>query len=465
MRMGWRRLDKTCYTILEVVCPHGYGMDRKDKGEERIMSERYDVAIIGCGEAGIYAGYELMKQNPGLKVVVLEQGRDIYSRSCPIVAGKVKDCIQCKVCDTMCGFGGAGAFSDGKFNFTTAFGGWLTDFMDAKEVMDLIEYVDSINVAHGATTEMFSTSTPEAKALEKKALEFDLHLLQARCKHLGTEKNLVILQNIYEDLKKGIEFRFNTSVKTIDAADGGYRLGLEKGDEVSCDWLIAAPGRSGAEWFANECKRLGIPLINNQVDIGVRVELPARVFEHITNVVYESKLVYRTKQFPRKNTLKLLLLIDSGGSMEPYQRLCSMLFQAVSKAGHFKDLKILYFHNRPGNLVYKDPTLTLSSAVETEWILKNLSRDYRVIFIGDAEMSVNDLMGRRGAGRDLKSGMDWLREFKNHYSHIIWMHPQTRPSGHSYWTQSFDLIAQLFQLYQITLDGLSQGIQALLVNR
>ena len=169
--------------------------------------------------------------------------------------------------------------------------------------------------------------------------------------------------------------------------------------------------------------------------------------------------------FPRKNTLKLLLLIDSGGSMEPYQRLCSMLFQAVSKAGHFKDLKIFYFHNRPGNLVYKDPTLTLSSAVETEWILKNLSRDYRVIFIGDAEMSVNDLMGRRGAGRDLKSGMDWLREFKNHYSHIIWMHPQTCPSGHSYWTQSFDLIAQLFQMYQITLDGLSQGIQALLVNR
>ena len=110
------------------------------------MSERYDVAIIGCGEAGIYAGYELMRRNPELKVVVLEQGRDIYSRSCPIVAaGKVRDCIQCKVCDTMCGFGGAGAFSDGKFNFTTAFGGWLTDFMPAREVMDLIEYVDLID--------------------------------------------------------------------------------------------------------------------------------------------------------------------------------------------------------------------------------------------------------------------------------------------------------------------------------
>ena len=125
-----------------------------------MMNERYDVAIIGCGEAGIYAGYELMRRNPELKVVVLEQGRDIYSRSCPIVAGKVKDCIQCKVCDTMCGFGGAGAFSDGKFNFTTAFGGWLTDFMPAQEVMDLIGYVDSINVAHGATEELYSTLPP-----------------------------------------------------------------------------------------------------------------------------------------------------------------------------------------------------------------------------------------------------------------------------------------------------------------
>ena len=262
-----------------------------------MMNERYDVAIIGCGEAGIYAGYELMRRNPELKVVVLEQGRDIYSRSCPIVAGKVKDCIQCKVCDTMCGFGGAGAFSDGKFNFTTAFGGWLTDFMPAQEVMDLIGYVDSINVAHGATEELYSTDTPAARALEKKALEFDLHLLQAKVKHLGTEKNLVILQNIYEDLKQGIEFRFHTAVQAIHTADQGYRLTLSGGGELSCDWLIAAPGRSGAEWFANQCKDLGIALINNQVDIGVRVELPARVFEHITDVVYESKLVYRTKQY------------------------------------------------------------------------------------------------------------------------------------------------------------------------
>ena len=261
------------------------------------MSACYDVAIIGCGTAGIFAGYELIRRHPKLNIVVLEQGRDIYSRRCPIVAGKVKECINCKVCDTMCGFGGAGAFSDGKYNFTTAFGGWLTDFMDRDEVMELINYVDTINMKYGATDETFSTDSPAAKALEREALKYDLHLLQAKVKHLGTENNLRILQNIYEDLCKVIEYRFNTAVESIARDDAGYRLTTRKGDEVSCKYLIAAPGRSGAEWFANQCKGLGIHLINNQVDIGVRVELPAQVFEHITSVVYESKLVYRTKQY------------------------------------------------------------------------------------------------------------------------------------------------------------------------
>ncbi len=261
------------------------------------MSFNYDVVILGCGEAGIFAAYELAKLRPELRVLALDQGRDIYSRSCPIVAGKVKECIHCAVCHTMCGFGGAGAFSDGKFNFTTAFGGWLTDFIPAEQVMDLIEYVDSINVDHGATTEVFSTQTPEAKALEKLALAHDLHLLQARCKHLGTENNLRILTNIYEGLRDKVEFRFDTAVSEIAREGEGYRLTLAKGGEVSCRFLLAAPGRSGAEWFAGQCKDLGINLINNQVDIGVRVEVPAAVFEHITDVVYESKLVYRTKQY------------------------------------------------------------------------------------------------------------------------------------------------------------------------
>ena len=164
--------------------------------------------------------------------------------------------------------------------------------------MELIDYVDSINVAHGATKEFFSTESAEARALARKALGYDLHLLQARCKHLGTENNLRILQNIYEGLKDKLEFRFNTAVHHIaQDGEGGFRLTLGSGEEVACKRLIAAPGRSGAEWFADQCKGLGLELLNNQVDIGVRVELPASVFEHITDVVYESKLVYRTQQY------------------------------------------------------------------------------------------------------------------------------------------------------------------------
>ena len=172
------------------------------------MKKQWDVIIIGAGEAGIYAAWELAALRGDLSVLVLDQGRDICHRSCPIVAGKVTSCVQCPVCDTMCGFGGAGAFSDGKFNFTTAFGGWLTDFLPQKEVMELIDYVDAVNVAHGATTEVFSTNSPAAKALEKKALGFDLHLLSAKVKHLGTENNMNILKALYEDLKSQVTFAF-----------------------------------------------------------------------------------------------------------------------------------------------------------------------------------------------------------------------------------------------------------------
>ncbi len=258
----------------------------------------YDVAIIGAGTAGVYAAYELLKLKPNLKITILEMGQDIYHRSCPIVAGKVKDCISCKPCSIMSGFGGAGAFSDGKYNFTTEFGGWLGDYLDSRDLLDLIDYVDSVNVRFGATKEIFSTDTPAARAIEKKALENDLHLLQARCKHLGTERNLKILTNIYEFLRdQNCEFRFKTHVDKIEAVDGGYSLTLADGETLDCRFCVSAPGRCGAEWFADRCRELGLDMTNNQVDLGVRVELPAKVFEHITDVVYESKLLYRTKQY------------------------------------------------------------------------------------------------------------------------------------------------------------------------
>jgi uncharacterized FAD-dependent dehydrogenase len=257
----------------------------------------YDVIIIGGGTSGIFAGYELSKLVPGADILILEQGNDVYYRECPIIAGKTLACVKCVNCGVMNGFGGAGAFSDGKYNFTTRFGGWLSDYLDEEYIMQLIEYIDSINVEFGATEKRFSTETDEAREIARSALGYDLHLLSASVKHLGTENNRVILTRLSDYLKNRIELLCNTAVEKISKSKNGYSLTINDGRVFSCKYLVAAPGRSGAEWFSSQCRNLGLSLINNQVDIGVRVELPAIVFKHITDVVYESKFLYRTKQY------------------------------------------------------------------------------------------------------------------------------------------------------------------------
>ena len=257
--------------------------------------KKYDVAIVGAGPAGIYAAYELITKKPELKIVIVESGREIFSRVCPISSGKSKTCLSCNPCNIMRGFGGAGAFSDGKFNFTTQFGGWLNEYIDDDEVMRLIHYVDEINLQYGAPTKVYSTT---GSKLGKKALEFDLHLLEASVRHLGTENNFNMLKGIYNFLKDKIEFRFLAPVKQIDAdGNGDNNLILETGDKIKAGYLIVAPGRAGAEWFTNECRRLNLRLLNNQVDVGVRIEIPDEIFNHITDEVYEAKLVYRTKRY------------------------------------------------------------------------------------------------------------------------------------------------------------------------
>ena len=262
------------------------------------MEKYYDVAIIGAGNAGIFAAWEIKKLRSDLSVIVIEQGNLIFKRKCPIIEKKETSCIKCRSCSIMKGFGGAGAFSDGKFNFTTQFGGWLNEYVPDGEVMSLIRYVDEINVSFGSTTEKFSTDSAEAKKIEKLALEHDLHLLQAEVKHLGTDRNFEVIARLYEALSKKAEVVCNTRVdQIVHEQNSGYKLSISGGGEVNCRFLIAAPGRSGAEWFSEQCRKLGLDLINNQVDIGVRVELPAKVFEHITDIVYECKLLFRTKQY------------------------------------------------------------------------------------------------------------------------------------------------------------------------
>ena len=257
--------------------------------------ENYDVIVVGSGPAGVFAAYELVEKDPGLRVLVLESGNDIYHRICPISAGKTEGCVGCAPCSIMRGFGGAGAFSDGKYNFTTKFGGWLNEYIPDAQVMDYIRYVDKINMRHGAPSKVFTT---KGSGIAKIALEHDLHLLSASVRHLGTENNWRMLQATYEHLKDKIEFRFLTPVKHIHSDGRGENgVELEDGSRISCRYLIVAPGRAGSEWFSRECERIGLRQENNRVDVGVRIEVPDEVWNDITSKVYEAKLVYRTKAY------------------------------------------------------------------------------------------------------------------------------------------------------------------------
>lgn len=257
------------------------------------MKERYDVAIIGGGPASIFAAYEFTEKYPQLSVLIVEEGLPVEERHCPLAAGKVQQCLRCTPCSIMRGFGGAGAYSDGKYNFTTEFGGWLTDYLPKQTVMELIDYVDKLNLRHGAPGEYFSTKGCD---IGKKALGYDLHLLNAKVRHLGTENNLKIMSSIYRYLSQKIDILCRTKVNTFKRDKDSFVLDTTAGS-VHSHYLIAAPGRAGAEWFTSQGEKLGLKFTSNQVDVGVRAEIPAQVFKHITDEVYEAKLLYRTKKY------------------------------------------------------------------------------------------------------------------------------------------------------------------------
>ncbi len=258
---------------------------------------RYDVIIVGAGPGGIFAAYELMQHKPELKVAVLEAGHALSKRHCPIDGVKVKSCINCKSCSIMSGFGGAGAFSDGKYNITNDFGGTLYEYIGKKRALELMEYVDRINLRFGGEgTKLYSTAGTRFKTL---CIQHDLHLLDASVRHLGTDINYVVLENLYTYLKDKVEFFFDTPAQTVVAEDGGYAV-VCKDATYRCDKCIISVGRSGSKWMESVCKALQIPTKSNRVDIGVRVELPAAVFAHLTDELYESKIVYRTEKYGDK---------------------------------------------------------------------------------------------------------------------------------------------------------------------
>ncbi len=257
----------------------------------------YDVIIIGAGPGGIFAAYELLQHKPQLKIAVFEAGHPLSKRNCPIDGEKIKTCIGCKSCSIMSGFGGAGAFSDGKYNITNDFGGTLYEYIGKKQALDLMHYVDEINMRYGGEgTKLYSTAGTKFKTL---CIQNDLHLLDASVRHLGTDINYVVLENLYAYLQDKVEFFFDTPVETVMAEENGYTVQCKNGS-YHCDKCIISVGRSGSKWMEHVCKALHIPTKSNRVDIGVRVELPAAVFAHLTDELYESKIVYRTETYGDK---------------------------------------------------------------------------------------------------------------------------------------------------------------------
>ena len=254
----------------------------------------YDVIIVGAGPGGIFTAYELARAQRGLKIGVLELGKPLDKRHCPIDGKKVKSCIRCKTCSIMSGFGGAGAFSDGKYNITNQFGGTLYEHIGKTQAIELMQYVDKINLRHGGEgTKLYSTANTKIKRM---CLENGLHLLDAQVRHLGTDINYVVLENIYNELKDRVDFHFETAVTDLKKIEGGFEAVTSKGS-FTCRRCVVSVGRSGSKWMEKVCDSLGIPTMSNRVDIGVRVELPAEIFAHLTDELYESKIIYRTQKF------------------------------------------------------------------------------------------------------------------------------------------------------------------------
>ena len=262
--------------------------------KEEIEEMKYDVIIIGAGPGGIFAAYELMKKAPELKIGVFEAGHELAKRHCPIDGEKVKACIKCKSCSIMSGFGGAGAFSDGKYNITNDFGGTLYEYIGKKKATELMKYVDGINMEYGGEgTKMYTTT---GSKFDKICMQNKLKLLSASVRHLGTDINYIVLENLYAELKQHMDFYFDTPVESVEKKDDKYLI-RTKDEAYECDNCIISVGRIGSKWMEKVCKDMDIPTSSNRVDLGVRVELPAVIFSHLTDELYESKIVYRTEKF------------------------------------------------------------------------------------------------------------------------------------------------------------------------
>lgn len=265
----------------------------------------YDVVVIGAGPAGIFTALELKDKAPQLSVLLIDEGLTIDRRNCP--ARKTGRCVHCQPCNIMSGWSGAGAFSDGKLSLSEEVGGNITDYMSREKARELIGYADSIYTRFGAPDKVHGLNDRKVEEIDYECSKHNIHLIKCPVRHMGTEYSFETLRNMYRWLieQPGFEFRELTKAQRL-LVENGRVVGAEvltKGqalETVEARWVVAAPGRGGADWLSREAHLNGVDTCNNEVDIGVRVEVPNSVMDHLTKHLYEAKMVYYSDTFENK---------------------------------------------------------------------------------------------------------------------------------------------------------------------
>lgn len=268
------------------------------------VKERYDAVIVGAGPAGIFTALELIRHAPEMQILMVDSGSEIAKRSCP--ARSTGKCANCQPCNILHGWSGAGAFSDGKLSLSPEVGGQVADYIGQKKAEELIRYADSIYLECGAPTEVHGLNTTEVEKIAYECSRNGIQLVTCPVRHLGTDYSFDVLNAMYEKLRaqQGFTFLPRTSARDIHVTDGKVTgVTLQSGTQtyqVQTDTLVAAPGRGGAQWLANTALALGLKTISNEVDIGVRVEVPNSIMDHLTEHLYEAKMVYYSDTFENK---------------------------------------------------------------------------------------------------------------------------------------------------------------------
>jgi len=272
--------------MLVAICSFGF---------QGLGSLKYDVVIVGAGPAGIFSALELAEKTK-LKVLMLDRGLDINERKCP--ASRGFECMHCEPCQVLSGWGGAGAFSDGKLTLSTEVGGWLTQYVSTGELEELVGYADSIYRKFGAPHNVYGEDIERMEEIERKASLAGLKLVRQKIRHMGTERCAGTLRKMRQELDGKVDFRLKDEVKGLIVKNSAIE-GVEtvNGERILSKYVIVAPGRSGAEWLQTEAQALGLKTLNNPVDIGIRVEILASVMEELTRVLYEPKFIYYSRSF------------------------------------------------------------------------------------------------------------------------------------------------------------------------